>query len=340
LEEHPNLAPKEIDYNAALYAAGEARGLLDFAKAGTVMKYINQAIPFSNAAMRGLGKSIQGMKDHPARYAMRWGIHVLIPTLAVMMWNRRDEETWKEYMQLPSYRRDFFWNLKVGDSWLMFPKPHLLGVLAGGVERLITRTFMQDPHALEGLSKSAANVMPVNSIAESSGPLKTFLELNLNRDTFRNRDIIPAWEKDLNLELRKGTKFASGAGQGIAGALNITGLTTDPRQIDHILKSMGGWGNVAVYATTKNRTIGEVARQSSGLFTETPGTNSEDVNWVLDWARSKGKTSTRKIQTLQDLRKAAFEAAPENKESARSQVRQYGTYLRELIESSSGYETE
>jgi hypothetical protein len=67
--------------------------------------------------MRGLGKSVQGMKDQPARYAMRWAIHVLLPTIAVMLWNRRDDETWKEYLQLPSYRRDFFWNLKVGDSW-------------------------------------------------------------------------------------------------------------------------------------------------------------------------------------------------------------------------------
>jgi hypothetical protein len=334
--DHPNLTPKEIDYNAALQAAGEARGLLDFAKAGMIMKHINQAIPFSNAAMRGLGKSIQGMKDQPASYAMRWGLHVLLPTLAVMLWNRRDDETWKEYLQLPSYRRDFFWNTKVGDSWFIFPKPHLLGVLAGGLERILIGTFMNEPHPMEGLAGSVSNVLPVNSVAESSGPLKTFLELAFNRDTFRNRDIVFSWEKDLNLDLRNGTKFSSGAGQGVAGALNITGLEIDPRQVDHVLKSMGGWGNIAIAETSKNRTQGEVIRQSSGLFTETPGTDAQDVNWVLDWARKHGKISTKEIKHLQELRKAAFEAkTPEEKARTRKAVRLEGTRLRKELSGAS-----
>ena len=330
--DHPNLTPQELEYNAALYAAGEARGLLDFAKAGTVMKYINQAIPFSNAAMRGLGKSITGMKENPGRYAMNWGMYVAAPTIAVMMWNRRDEETWKEYLQLPSYRRDFFWNLKVGDHWLIFPKPHLLGVLAGGVERIING-IMGDPHAVEGLAGSAANVMPVNSLAESSGPLKTFLELNLNRDTFRNRDIVPAWEKDLKLDLRKGTKYASGAGKGIAEALNVTGLGIDPRSVDHVLNSMGGWGNIASSITSPNRGIAETAIRSTGLVTESPGTNAEDVQWVMDWARKNGKLSDPSIKELQNKRKRAFNAkTPEEKASTREALRYYGTLLRERLE--------
>ena len=328
----PNLTAQELDYNAALYAAGEARGLLDFAKAGTVMKYVNQAIPFSNAAVRGLAKSVYGIKTNPARYAMNWGMYVLAPTIAVMLWNRRDEETWKEYLQLPSYRRDFFWNLKVGDHWLMIPKPHLLGVLAGGVERILN-SIMGEPHSFDGLGTSLENVMPVNSVAESSGPLKTFLELNMNRDTFRERDIVPSWEKDLDLSLRKGAKYSSGAGQGIAGALNVTGLTIDPRQVDHVLKSMGGWGNIATTATRRNQTLKETAVQSTGLIIESPGTNSEDVNWVLDWARKNGKTSTTRIKRLQALRKQAFEATtPEAKRAAQRAVRLYGTTLRNILD--------
>ena len=331
--DHPGMTPQELDYNAALYAAGQARGLLDFAKAGTIMKYINQAIPFSNASLRGLGKSIQGMKEHPAQYAMRWGLHVLLPTMAVMMWNRRDPETWKEYMQLPAYRRDLFWNLKVGNSWMILPKPHLLGVLAGGVERIIN-LILGEPHALQGVASSTVNAMPLSSFAEASGPLKTFMELNFNRDSFRNRDIIPDWEKDLDLELRKGTQFASGAGQGVAGALNLTGLTIDPRQVDHVLKSMGGWGNIVTSATSRNRSLKETALQSTGLFNETPGTNAEDVNWVLDWARNHGKTSTSEIKRLQYLRKYAFEAKTSaEKNEARAMVRREGSRLRKQIES-------
>jgi hypothetical protein len=331
--DHPNLTPQELDYNAALFAAGEARGLLDFAKAGTVMKYINQAIPFSNPAMRGLGKSIQGMRDQPANYAMRWGLHVLMPTMAVMLWNRRDPEIWKEYLQLPAYRRDFFWNFKVSDSWWMFPKPHLLGVLAGGVERIIN-SIIGEPNPMEGLASSAANVLPVSSLTESSGPLKTFMELNLNRDTFRNRDIIPSWERDLDLNLRSGTKYASGAGRGVANALNVTGLTIDPRQVDHVLRSMGGWGNIAIAETTRNRTIPEALKQSSGMFAPSPGANSQDMIWVLSWARRHNKISDPMIKNLQLLRKLSFEATTKTDKAATAkQAREAATQIRQIIES-------
>lgn len=330
--EHPGLTPEELDYNAALYAAGEARGLLDFAKAGTVMRYINQAIPFSNASMRGLGKSIQGMKDNLGRYAMNWGLYVLAPTLAVMMWNRRDDETWKEYQQLPAYRRDFFWNLKVGDRWMIFPKPHLLGVLAGGVERIVSG-ILGAKHPMSGYGSGIGNALPVSNLAEASGPLKTFLELNLNRDTFRDRDIVPAWEKDLKLELRKGTKHASGAAQGIANALNTTGLGIDSRSVDHVLKSLGGWGNIATAVTTRNRTVGDVALQSTGLFTESPGTNAQDVQWVLDWARQNGKLQNPSIKGLTNLRKSFFEAkTTEEKQRISKALRDAGSALRNSIE--------
>jgi len=61
------------DYNAALYAAGEARGLMDFAKAGTIMRVINRLVPFSNARVRGLARAAFGIKDNPGKFAMRWG---------------------------------------------------------------------------------------------------------------------------------------------------------------------------------------------------------------------------------------------------------------------------
>ena len=59
------------DYNAALYAAGEARGLMDFAKAGTVMRVINRMVPFSNARVRGLARAIFSRSQSPGRFATR-----------------------------------------------------------------------------------------------------------------------------------------------------------------------------------------------------------------------------------------------------------------------------
>ena len=319
------------DYNAALYAAGEARGLLDFAKAGTVMRSINRLVPFSNARMRGLGRSLYSMKENPVRFAMNWGMYVLLPTIGIMLWNRKDEETWNEYLQLPAYRRDFFWNLKFGNYWYMFPKPHLLGVLAGGVERFIIRT-LGDKRAMEGFAGDVGSaVSPYSTPVEITGPFKSFMELYFNRDSFRGYDIIPAWEKDLKLELRKGTEHASGAGKGIAKALNLSGLEVDPRQVDYMLQSYGGLGQILTDVT--KRSFGESVLKGTGYVTESPGSSARDVQWVIDWARKNGKLSDPMFKNIRDLRKLALDAKEVDARAAYNAIlRSEASKLRDVLE--------
>jgi hypothetical protein len=295
------------DYNAALYAAGEARGLLDFAKAGEVMKSINKLVPFSNARVRGLARAAFGFKENPARFAMRWGMFVLLPTIAAMLYNWQDDENWEEYQQLPAYQKDFFWNFKVGPYWIRIPKPHELGVMASAVERAIMR-MLGDKNAMEGVTGSATSAgLPVSTPVEGTGPLKTMLELEFNRDSFRNRDIVPVWERDLKLELRKGAEFASGAGKGIAEAINLTGLEVDPRQVDYLLGSYGGLGQIATTATGKNRGLVNTAIKATGFVSDPAGTNSRDVQWVIDWARENGKMNSKDIKELLSMRKEVLD---------------------------------
>ena len=319
------------DYNAALYAAGEARGLLDFAKAGTVMRSINRLVPFSNARIRGLARATSSMAENPGRFAMRWGMFVLVPTLANLLWNRKDKETWDEYQQLPAYQKDFFWNFKVGDYWLRVPKPHELGVMAGGVTRAIDR-MLGDKRAMEGWWGSAANaVTPLNTPVESTGPLRSFLELYFNKDSFQGREIVPAWEKDLKLELRKGVTHASGAGQAIAKAINVTGLGVDPRQVDYVLQNFGGLGQIATDLT--RRSPGEAALRATGYIAQSPGASARDVQWVFSWARENGKMNAAYIRDLTALRKLALDAKTvEERNALNKRLREASTYLRNALE--------
>ncbi len=320
------------DYNAALYAAGEARGLLDFAKAGVVMRSINKLIPFSNARIRGLGKSFSSAYKNPGRFAMNWAMYVLLPTLGLMLWNRKDKKTWEEYLQLPAYRRDFFWNFKFGDYWVMIPKPHLLGVLAGSVERMILRAT-GDKRAMEGHAGSVKNeVSPLGTLTEATGPLRSYLDLYFNRDSFRGYDIIPAWEKDLRLDLRKGTAHASGAGKGIANAINATGLTVDPRKVDYWLQSYGGLGKLLTDVT--KRPLGETSLKATGYATESPGASARDVQWVIDWAKENGKLNDPMLKNIRDLRKLSMDAkdvATRARYSA--MMRDEASQLRNVLES-------
>lgn len=319
------------DYNAALYAAGEARGLMDFAKAGTVMRSINRLVPFSNARVRGLARATFAAKENPGRFAMRWAMFVLLPTLATLLWNRRDKKTWDEYQQLPAYQKDFFWNFKVGPYWLRIPKPHELGVMAGGVARAIDRA-LGDKRAMEGWYGSAGNAaMPLNTPVESTGPLKPILDLYFNKDSFQGREIVPAWEKDLKLGLRKGTTHASGAGQGIAGALNKTGLEIDPRQVDYVLQNFGGLGQTLTDVT--KRSLGESAWRATGYVTGTPGASARDVQWVFNWARENGQMNATYMNDLSALRKMALDAkTAEERDRLNAQLRQASTYLRNALD--------
>ncbi len=319
------------DYNAALYAAGEARGLLDFAKAGTVMRSINRLVPFSNARIRGLARATSSMAENPGRFAMRWGMFVLAPTLANLLWNRKDKETWDEYQQLPAYQKDFFWNFKVGPYWLRIPKPHELGVMAGGVTRAIDRA-LGDKRAMEGWWGSAANAAtPLNTPVESTGPLRSFLELYFNKDSFQGREIVPAWEKDLKLELRKGVTHASGAGQAIAKAINATGLGVDPRQVDYVLQNFGGLGQIATDLT--RRSPGESALRATGYIAGSPGAAARDVQWVFQWARENGKMNAPYIRDLTALRKLSLDAKTvEERNALNKRLREASTYLRSALE--------
>ena len=321
-----------MNYEAALYAAGQARGLLNFAKAGTVMKYVNQALPFSNANLRGLGKSIHGFGSNPANYAMKWGLHVLLPTMAILAWNRRDKETWEEYLQLPDYRRDFFWNLKLGNHWITIPKPHLLGVLAGGAER-IALSLMGEKHTGDNYATSLGNLLPANSTAQAAGPLKSFLELAMNWDSFRQKNIVPSWEVQRDLDLRKGTAYASQAGQGIANAMKAAGLGVDSRNVDYILNSMGGFGTMATSLTSKNRPIGSGLMRSTGLFTETPGADAKDVLWMLNWSKRRNELNNSDIKELKALRSRVFEEKdPDKRAELSKQLRDYATHLRNVYD--------
>lgn len=331
------------DYEAALYAAGEARGLIDFAKAGTVMRAINKLIPFSNAKMQGLAKSVRAAKTDPAGFAMRWGLWILLPTMLTRAWNSMDDETWEEYQQMPEYLKDFFWNFKVGNYWLRIPRPHELGVMASGVERGLNFAA-GDEHAIEGWDGSIIGAMlpfPMpteeRGVAELMGPSKIPVELALNRDTFRGRDIIPYWERDLKLSLREGQQYASGAGQRLGSILSFAGLKADARQVDHVLNSYGGLGKMVTSFTDDRRRPLDNLLKATGYVVEPPSVAARDVQWVMDWAKANGVDRSSGLKEFKELRKAALESKTAEERDARARkLRRMATRMRKKVERTGG----
>ena len=294
--------------DASLYAAFQARDLLDYSRAGSIIRPLAQYIPFLNASIQGLARTAQGAVQNPRSVAVKWAAYVLLPSLATYLYNvlAGDEE---EYRDLPAWRRDFFMNFKVGsDTWLSIPKPFEMGVLASGVERSIDK-MRGNKDALDNYVGSVwKGLVPVDESALSLG-LRPAVEQLTNHDFFRDQYIVPPWEEKLDLKLRDGTTRASRLGQ-----LVQDGIGLDARRVDHLSSSLFGTaGTVAQMMSDLGRDDKPDAGRrlgmySTGLLRAGAGAQSLVARKAMSELQSRGLTGTKEYKGLIENVKAVANA--------------------------------
>lgn len=327
------------DYNASLYAAYQSRDLLDFAVAGSWMRIINQLVPFSNAAVQGLVKTVKSAQTNPGGFAIRFTLNAVLPAILLRMlvsYMGKDDE----YENFPAYRRDLYYNVPLGpDLWLTMPKPFELGVLSSGVERAVSKYALGQDKALEGYAGSLAKtVMPIDESALGGG-YKPIIEVLTNYDFFRDKNIIPPEDVALDLELRD-TGKASRLGKGIQ---EVVGM--DARNADYLIKSMGSYfGNTALQLSDIGR---EDTRYPfnwavSGMLKGDPLYDSNDVQYVMDFVKHRGvHWSDPLYMQLNQLISTYYEAenAEERSEIAKT-AREMARDIREVYENNEYYTKE
>lgn len=324
------------DYNASIYAAYKARDLLDFSVAGEWMRVINQMIPFSNAAVQGLKKTISSAADNPGSFAIRFMVFAVIPAIMTRLlvnWMEEDEE----YTNLPNYRRDLFYNIPIGPNmWLSIPKPFEIGVIATGIERAFSKYALGEDKALEGYFSSLARaVIPVDESAFAVGP-KPFLEVATDYDFFRDKAIIPPNQVGMDLELRD-TSGASRLGKSLQKVLQV-----DARYIDHLIK-----GTASYFGDFALRTS-DIARDDSrykfdwtttGLFRNDPVYESRDVQAVMKLVDRKGiHWKDPWFQQLNMMLATYFEAPKEERDAIGDEIREYAREVRDVYENDEYYQ--
>lgn len=304
------------DYNASVYAAFQARDLMDFSIAGEYVRAINQVIPFTNAAVQGISKTVRSAKANPVGFAIRWAIYAAVPALANrLIVHAMDKDD--EYEELPAYQRDLFYNLPMGDNlWLSIPKPFEIGVLASGAERLMSK-MMGYEESFEGYAASVArSTMPVDDAA-LVGPARGLVEVISNYDFFRQKNIIPPEEDKKALELRR-TGTASRLGQTLQKIVGV-----DARNIDHIIKAQSTYfGDLALRLSDAGRddTRYPMDLTTTGLFKNTPVYNSKSVQWVMQKAQLYGLTQDPIYQQMSLLITDYFNAPTDEEKEKRGRV--------------------
>lgn len=279
------------DYHASLYAAGQARSLIDYAVAGEWMQTINQLIPFSNAAVQGMRMTVLRAKADPSGYALRFGAYAITPSLMAYAWNYLygDGDDLEEYRQLPAYQRDLFWNFKLGpDLWLKVPKPFENGVLSTTFERAVDYA-MGNEKAFDGhVGSLARTLLPVDE-ASFAGPYQAIFQAAANYDFFRERPIVPRWEENLELELRSYNR-ASRLGQALQQAIGV-----DARKIDFVINQQFGYlGRYAADISDAGRKDRHgLALSSTGMVGYSPASVSLDAKKVAKIATERGLVASR-----------------------------------------------
>jgi hypothetical protein len=284
-------------YDALLQSAFSARDLLDFHVAGEYMKIINQFIPFSNAAIRGLDKVIRTARDRPGNLVGSWLLLAVMPAIAnSMMIAMMDEDTIDEYKQLPPYQRDMFFNIPLGNGrWLTIPKPFELGYMSSAVQRIADKYILNDEAGFnEDWFRLGYNMLFPFDFSGITGGFAGVIHAITKRDYFRNTWIIPPSEMDVSI-VKRNTERATRLGQAIQNTSRILSKKGEPlvdaRMVDDFIESQVPYYGTYVLKASELVTGGAKQRAMKfvwndlGLVKSSPMYNAEDVQWVLKTAK-------------------------------------------------------
>lgn len=321
---HAKNVLKYDDLNANLFAASKARGLMDFSIAGSLIRVINQMVPFTSASVQGLSRTMQAAGKNPGSFMFLWGLTAVIPAIATYVYNQLQGDM-KEYRQHPAYIRDMFYNFKLGPNrWIRIPKSYEIGVLATGMERLLD-SAMGNKHAFQGYGGDVLRgLLPVDESA-TAGPFKAIMEVVANYDFFRQKHIIPVHEEKLDLDLRDTSRGShlSQALQSVAGV--------DARNIDFLMREMFGYaGSFATDLSDIGRKDRKgIGLSQTGIVIGSPAYASQDVQWVLDMAGRRNLTNRPEYKQMNQMIKQYFSAeSNEAKDKTAETLRDFASNLR------------
>jgi hypothetical protein len=277
------------DVDAMLYAAYQSRDLIDFARAGRILRTLNRVIPFLNANVQGVARTLRAARENPATLAARWALYVATPELFVHAWNRQLGAI-DEYKEQPAYLRDMFHLMKIGsDRWLAIPKPFEMGTMGGAVQRALVRDW-------SGFAGSLAKAwLPIDKevLVTPGVPLSAMAQVAINRDTFRDRYIVPPNEEKLDLALRD-TSTASAIGRALQEMIGL-----DARQADFLIQSFGGWGQLLTSIGKPGSTTESKLMQATGILRQSPAWSSTSVQRLLELAQRAGLPTPDALRALQ-----------------------------------------
>jgi hypothetical protein len=218
---------------------------IDFARRGAKLGDVNRTIAFLNAQIQGLDKTIRTVINRPYQTIIKGALAITLPSLLLYLRNRKEED----YRELASWKKDLFWNFKIGDRWWRVPKPFLFGQLFGSIpERFMEFLDTKDPESFDDIMKSVAEGIspfgadPVTGLLPTA--IRPVLETAFNENFFLDRPIIPESRVDL-LPPEQFTRYTTDTAKQLGRWTNYS-----PAKIENLVRGyFGGTGQYALQGT-------------------------------------------------------------------------------------------
>jgi hypothetical protein len=228
-------------------------GTVDFGVHGSdpAIRKFSSATAFFNPGVQSFDRFIRAFKDNPGSATFKAFASVTVPSILLYMKNKDDPD----YYEIPQWRRDLFWNIKVGDKnsavqWISIVKPFVLGQVFGSApERFLEWVHTKDPKAFKGLMGSLID----SALPTQGDPAGAFLPTIFKPwienvgpggwSFFKERPIVPEGKQDMLPELQYG-KYATETAKAIGLRLGYS-----PAKIENIIQGYtGGAGALSLKA--------------------------------------------------------------------------------------------
>jgi hypothetical protein len=217
---------------------------LDFAKKGTVAKSYNMITAFWSAQVNGVDKMVRSFKDEPLKTTLKTVAAITLPSVLLAIATHDD----KRIKDLDAWQRDLFWIIPTENHLWRIPKPFELGILFGSVpERIVHSILDKDPHAFDGILKSAWEGLTPGMVPTAGIPA---IEAYANRSLFTDRAIVPEARTGLLPQYQYGAQTTDTA-KALAKVMGRLPWLDDsalakPAQVENIIR---GWtGGMGMYA--------------------------------------------------------------------------------------------
>ncbi|MBP2652634.1 MAG: hypothetical protein H6Q73_203 [Firmicutes bacterium] len=231
---------------------------LDFSRAGTLTRQINQVIPFFNAALQGGDRFIRGMINNPKRAIPLALMYITLPS--IVTWLMNHDKDW--YKELSDDIKNGCWLLEHNGTIIRVPKPFEPGIFFGSaVERALDKAYGEDPKAVEKWVSYAAQGFAPNVIPTLVGPI---IEWMTNYSFFTGKSVVGKKEQRLPDEYQF-NDYTSEAAKKLGRA---TGLS--PEKIDNTIN--GYLGSAGKFFVGLGDTfIGDKKEMPAKNWNEIPG---------------------------------------------------------------------